>query len=184
VLTGTSGSASTLVDLGSLPAANATTDGDGLSVSVKWVGPTGELITESGHVGLYASSMGVTLSQTPSTDIPGVTFGVTAGVYSNVDGSTPLGVPVSIRLEPSGDGTATCAATAAGQPRTCNVSSGNGDLAACQWRLPCIGTFNLTACTAKGPDQACTTVSSPPSRIIHLYESLAVFTGHVLKATP
>lgn len=97
--------------------------------------------------------MGVTLTQTPPTDIPGVIFGVTAAVFSNIDGSTSVGAPVSIRLEPSGDGTATCS----GAP-TCIVSSGNGSLAACQMRLPCVGTFNLTACTAKGVDQACTTV--------------------------
>ena len=51
VLTDASGSASSLIKLGGLPAANATTDGDSLSVSVQWVGPTGELLRESGSVG-------------------------------------------------------------------------------------------------------------------------------------
>ena len=51
VMTNSTGSATALIDLGSLPHANATQDGDSLSVTVQWVGPTGELIEQSGSVG-------------------------------------------------------------------------------------------------------------------------------------
>ena len=102
---------------------------------------------------LYKSSRSISASQTPSTDVPGVAFAVTAGLSSNADGSAAYGVPASVKLIPSGDGTALCNTT-----QSCSVLSGAFNLSACQMELPCIGTFNLTVCTEDSTDQACNTV--------------------------
>ncbi len=44
------GHASARINLGALPAANATVDGDTVHIHAQWVGPTGELIQKDGSV--------------------------------------------------------------------------------------------------------------------------------------
>ncbi|KAG1668836.1 hypothetical protein FOA52_004931 [Chlamydomonas sp. UWO 241] len=152
--TNASGAANATVALSDLPAANATFVGETLSVELKWVGPTREVIMQTGSVRIEASSHRMSVAQHPPTDTPGVAFGISSIVTSNEDGSDANGVPVKITLAPSGNGTAKCDTTS-----SCTIFSGIVDLDACQLSLPCVGNFTLTACTMAGDiEQACDTL--------------------------
>ncbi|KAG1668837.1 hypothetical protein FOA52_004932 [Chlamydomonas sp. UWO 241] len=152
--TNASGAANATVALSDLPAANATFAGETLSVELKWVGPTREVIMQTGSVRIEASSHRMSVAQHPPTDTPGVAFGISSIVTSNEDGSDANGVPVKITLAPSGNGTAKCDTTS-----SCTIFSGIVDLGACQLSLPCVGNFTLTACTMAGDiEQACDTL--------------------------
>ncbi len=88
----------------------------------------------------------------PITEQPGIPFGISVSVTSNIDGSQINSIPISVLLTPAAiedDGVIAAVAL----PAECNVTiqcdliSGALDLDACQLDLPCPGNYSLVACT-------------------------------------
>ncbi|MEW5301344.1 MAG: hypothetical protein WDW36_004208 [Sanguina aurantia] len=153
VTTNSSGMGQGVIDLRDLPLVNQTAAGDTLQVSVQWIGPTQELITQSGSVKLQPSPSTLQLTRSYTSDIPGLPFGVSVALVA-VDGSNLPPGPLTVTLSPAPTNTtpgllfdAACATTS-----SCSISSSTdaasaaASYAACQLSLPCTGTFQLTAC--------------------------------------
>ncbi|KAG2491821.1 hypothetical protein HYH03_009778 [Edaphochlamys debaryana] len=164
------GSATAVVDLGSLPEGNRTTPYDSMAVGAEWIGPTRERITQSASVLLADGPAKLDLQLSLSTHLPATPFAVAATLTSNTDKSPLAGLPVSVTLRPapsSSTASPTSAPDAAAdtgavdpaaaeclaavqktQPNTvsCTIQSGSGFSSDCLLALPCVGRFLVEAC--------------------------------------
>ncbi|KAF8063719.1 hypothetical protein HT031_003574 [Scenedesmus sp. PABB004] len=89
--TNASGVATAVVELGKLPAANASEPGDTLTLRATWIGPTREAIVQSKTVRIEDGPVRVQLARTLLTDVPGIRWGVRADAFSNDDDAPVLG---------------------------------------------------------------------------------------------
>ncbi|KAK9809200.1 hypothetical protein WJX72_011244 [[Myrmecia] bisecta] len=120
-----------------------------LAITVNWVGPTRELITQTASVRLAKDELSVALVPSLTTDLPGVEFGVYATVTSIATLLPVGGLPVSLQLyrnrtDAAGNETAALDAVPASG---CKVQSGDkAALSSCRVKLPAIGSFVMEGC--------------------------------------
>jgi len=168
ITTDASGAGAVTIDLGALPADEAPAEGDSLSVSVEWIGPTRERIVAAADARIAPAPLRLELRRSLETELPGVAFGVAVDVFSNVDGGAVPGARVRVSLAPAANASVDAACAAASKDAACDdLPAGFGGYAACQLALPCVGEFELRACVAAaaeggggGDEQpaACTTL--------------------------
>ncbi|KAK9803301.1 hypothetical protein WJX72_010340 [[Myrmecia] bisecta] len=124
--------------------------GQGLDITVNWVGPTRELITESTSVRLAKNELTVALVPSLNTDRPGIEFGVFPTVTSVATLLPVDDLPVSLQLyrnrtDAAGNETAALEAVP-GAPSCSTVSGDKNALSTCRFKLPAIGSFVLVGC--------------------------------------
>ncbi|KAF5837388.1 hypothetical protein DUNSADRAFT_4436 [Dunaliella salina] len=160
VVTDNEGLGSFMVPLQDIPAEKAPASGDSLFVSVEWIGPTRERIVRDSQIRLEATSVRMVVSRSLDTDLPGVYFSPVVEVLSNEDGLAMKGVPVSVTLAPAPHNCPSedSAQASCGRVQECSISSGEW-LPQCRMVLPCVGSYELKACTTDGLSaSACSTL--------------------------
>eukprot|EP00775_Hariotina_reticulata_P009988 gene9988-10143_t len=151
VTTDSKGKAIAYIPLDKLPEGKATKLGDSLTISVEWIGPTRERIKETKIIRIENGSVRVRVTRSPTTDLPGVPFIMSAQTLLNNEDLTQLeGVTVEVSLQPNDTRSLeNCSAAAAAlvAQQRCRIISGKLITTnPCIITMPCAADYKLVAC--------------------------------------
>eukprot|EP00798_Chlamydomonas_sp_ICE-L_P016462 gene16462-22683_t len=117
-----------------------------------------ERLVQSGTITVAAAprSLSLSLVAGAETILPGLIFSVQAYLNDFESGGPVKGTPVRVTLNLNGSETGSDSlAGACTREASCEIGSGESDIAGCQLLLPCMGHYVLEACTADSGETVC-----------------------------